>query len=165
MGWKTVYPDHRKLAIVGHFEGVARPEGRGAGNIVIIVTHSGWFWLIPFADGTTSVGVVLEAARFEGIAGGIDAQFDAAIAATPEPGVRTNPWPKCHCQTRLTITRAVSGAASPRILSASSPRPGERFPPPPSRISRSRSPVPTGTDSPSSETPRDSWTRSFRRGS
>jgi flavin-dependent dehydrogenase len=84
MGWKTVYPDHRKLAIVGHFEGVARPEGRGAGNIVIIVTHSGWFWLIPFADGTTSVGVVLEAARFEGIAGGIDAQFDAAIAATPE---------------------------------------------------------------------------------
>jgi flavin-dependent dehydrogenase len=51
---------------------------------VIIVTQSGWFWLIPFADGTTSVGVVLDTARYEGIAGGIDAQFDAAIAATPE---------------------------------------------------------------------------------
>jgi len=84
MGWKTVYPDHRKLAIVGHFEGVQRPEGRGAGNIVIIVTQSGWFWLIPFADGTTSVGVVLDTARYEGIAGGIDAQFDAAIEATPQ---------------------------------------------------------------------------------
>jgi len=84
MGWKSIYPDHRKLAIVGHFEGVERVEGRGAGNIVIIVTHSGWFWLIPFADGTTSVGVVLDAARYEGISGGIDAQFDAAIEATPE---------------------------------------------------------------------------------
>jgi flavin-dependent dehydrogenase len=84
MGWKQVYPDHRKLAIVGHFEGVARFPGRGAGNIVIIVTQSGWFWLIPFADGTTSVGVVLDAARYGGIPGGIDAQFDAAIAATPE---------------------------------------------------------------------------------
>ena len=84
MGWKSIYPDHRKLAIVGHFEGVERFPGRGAGNIVIIVTQSGWFWLIPFADGTTSVGVVLEAARYEGISGGIDAQFDAAIEATPE---------------------------------------------------------------------------------
>jgi flavin-dependent dehydrogenase len=84
MGWKSVYPDHRKLAIVGHFEGVARAEGRAAGNIVIIVTQSGWFWLIPFADGTTSVGVVLDSARYEGIEGGVDAQFDAAIAATPE---------------------------------------------------------------------------------
>jgi flavin-dependent dehydrogenase len=84
MGWKTIYPDHRKLAIVGHFEGVERASGRGAGNIVIIVTQSGWFWLIPFADGTTSVGVVLDVARYEGISGGVDAQFDAAIEATPE---------------------------------------------------------------------------------
>jgi flavin-dependent dehydrogenase len=84
MGWKTVYPDHRKLAIVGHFEGVERASGRGAGNIVIIITHSGWYWLIPFADGTTSVGVVLDVERYGTIAGGIDAQFDAAIEATPE---------------------------------------------------------------------------------
>jgi 2-polyprenyl-6-methoxyphenol hydroxylase-like FAD-dependent oxidoreductase len=88
MGWRSVYPDHRKLGIVGHFEGVKNETGRGAGNIVIIVTCSGWFWLIPFADGATSVGVVLEAARYEGIVGGIDAQFDAAIAATPEAARR-----------------------------------------------------------------------------
>jgi flavin-dependent dehydrogenase len=87
MGWKSVYPDHRKLAVVGHFAGVAREEGRVAGNIVIIVTRSGWFWLIPFADGTTSVGVVLDTERFERL-GGIDAQFDAAIEATPEAARR-----------------------------------------------------------------------------
>jgi flavin-dependent dehydrogenase len=88
MGWKTVYPEHRKLAIVGHFEGVERPSGRESGNIVVIVTQSGWFWLIPFADGTTSVGVVLDVARYEGIPGGLNAQFDAAIAATPEAARR-----------------------------------------------------------------------------
>lgn len=84
MGWKSVYPGHRKLAIVGHFDGVERAAGRGAGNIVIIITDAGWYWLIPFADGTTSVGVVLDVARYGGIAGGVDAQFDAAVAATPE---------------------------------------------------------------------------------
>lgn len=84
MGWKSVYDGHRKFAIVGHFEGVHRETGRASGNIVIIVTQSGWFWLIPFADGATSVGVVLDAARYDGQAGGLDAQFDAAIAATPE---------------------------------------------------------------------------------
>jgi flavin-dependent dehydrogenase len=83
MGWKRIYDDHRKLAIVGHFEGVERFSGRGAGNIVIVVTQSGWFWLIPFADGTTSVGAVLDTARYAGISGGLDAQFDAAIAGTP----------------------------------------------------------------------------------
>jgi flavin-dependent dehydrogenase len=39
MGWKSVYSDHRKLAIVGHFEGVFRAPGRAAGNIIIIVTQ------------------------------------------------------------------------------------------------------------------------------
>lgn len=91
MGWKSIYPDHRKLAIVGHFEGVARGPGPSGGNIVVIVTCSGWFWLIPFADGTTSVGVVLDVAHYGGVAGGIDAQFEAAIRATPEAARRLAP--------------------------------------------------------------------------
>lgn len=88
MGWKTVYADHRKLAVVGHFDGAWRPEGREAGNIVIIVTESGWFWMIPFADGATSVGVVLDADRYGAIEGGLDAQFDAAVRAAPEAARR-----------------------------------------------------------------------------
>ena len=43
-------------------------------------------------------------------------QFRDAWAASPitpkSPGVRTSPSPKCCCQTRLTMTRAVSGFAS-----------------------------------------------------
>ncbi len=91
MGWKSIYPDHRKLAIVGHFEGVERDPGRASGNIVVVITCSGWFWLIPFADGTTSVGVVLDVLRYGGIAGGIEAQFEAAIRATPEAARRLAP--------------------------------------------------------------------------
>ena len=88
MGWKSVYPEHRKLAIVGHFNGCYRPEGREAGNIVITVTESGWFWFIPFRDGATSVGAVLDARRYGTIEGGLEAQFDAAVAATPDAARR-----------------------------------------------------------------------------
>jgi flavin-dependent dehydrogenase len=88
MGWKTIYPEHRKLAIVGHFDKAFRPAGREAGNIVIIVTESGWFWFIPFADGITSVGAVLDTRRYGSIPGGLDVQFDAAIQATPEAARR-----------------------------------------------------------------------------
>ncbi|HEX4822730.1 MAG TPA: NAD(P)/FAD-dependent oxidoreductase [Candidatus Polarisedimenticolaceae bacterium] len=88
MGWKSVYPDHKKLAIVGHYDGCFRPEGREAGNIVITITESGWFWFIPFRDGATSVGAVLDARRFGAIEGGLEAQFDAAVAATPDAARR-----------------------------------------------------------------------------
>jgi flavin-dependent dehydrogenase len=88
MGWKTVYPDHKKLAIVGHFAGAFRPQGREAGNIVITVTDSGWFWFIPFADGLTSVGAVLDSRRYGSIEGGLDAQFEAALRATPDAARR-----------------------------------------------------------------------------
>ena len=87
-GWKTVYPDHKKLAVVGHFQNAWRPEGREAGNIIIIVTDSGWFWFIPFRDGVTSVGAVLDTRRYGALPGGLDAQFDAAIRATPDAARR-----------------------------------------------------------------------------
>jgi len=38
-------------------------------------------------------------------------------------GVLTRPWPKCHIQMRLTITRAVSGLSLLAIACANSSRP------------------------------------------
>ena len=49
---------HNSAAIYGHFSGVERNEGKTAGNITIFWFEHGWFWLIPLADGTTSVGAV-----------------------------------------------------------------------------------------------------------
>jgi flavin-dependent dehydrogenase len=60
---RRVHPSHRKVTAFGHFRNVVRCE-QDPGNIIIVrfgETKMGWFWLIPFADGTTSVGVVADA--------------------------------------------------------------------------------------------------------
>ncbi|HJQ97391.1 MAG TPA: tryptophan 7-halogenase [Candidatus Polarisedimenticolaceae bacterium] len=88
MNWKTVYDDHRKMAVVGHFDGVAQNQGRAAGNITIVVTSSGWFWFIPFRTGTTSVGAVFDVGRYRHVTGGLEAMFDAVVENTPEAARR-----------------------------------------------------------------------------
>ena len=49
---------HNSTAIYGHFTGAERNPGRAEGNITIFWFEHGWFWFIPLADGTTSVGAV-----------------------------------------------------------------------------------------------------------
>jgi flavin-dependent dehydrogenase len=49
-------PRHNSAALFGHFRGARRLEGQRAGNISIFWFQHGWFWFIPLADGTTSVG-------------------------------------------------------------------------------------------------------------
>jgi 2-polyprenyl-6-methoxyphenol hydroxylase-like FAD-dependent oxidoreductase len=53
-----------------------------------VVTDSGWFWLIPFRTGTTSVGAVFDVARYRHVEGGLDALFDAVVNETPEAARR-----------------------------------------------------------------------------
>lgn len=60
---RKVHPAHRKITCYAHFTGVVRCE-QDPNNIIIArfgETKKGWFWLIPFSDGTTSVGVVADA--------------------------------------------------------------------------------------------------------
>jgi len=48
-----------RRSIFTHVTGDKRPEGRNSGRIWIIVHEANvWLWIIPFADGRTSVGVV-----------------------------------------------------------------------------------------------------------
>jgi flavin-dependent dehydrogenase len=49
-------PKHNSAALFGHFRGARRHEGQREGNISIFWFEHGWFWFIPLADGTTSVG-------------------------------------------------------------------------------------------------------------
>ena len=49
---------HNSAAVYGHFTGAKRLPGRAEGNISIFWFDHGWFWFIPLADGTTSVGAV-----------------------------------------------------------------------------------------------------------
>lgn len=49
---------HNSTAIYAHFSGAERNPGKAEGNITIFWFEHGWFWFIPLADGTTSVGAV-----------------------------------------------------------------------------------------------------------
>ena len=49
---------HNSTAIYAHFSNVQRNLGKSEGDISIFWFEHGWFWLIPLADGTTSVGAV-----------------------------------------------------------------------------------------------------------
>jgi len=55
---KQKNPEHNSTALFGHFRNAKRLEGRREGNISICWFPHGWFWFIPLADGTTSVGAV-----------------------------------------------------------------------------------------------------------
>ncbi len=50
---------HNSAAIYAHFSGGERQPGKAAGNITIFWFEHGWFWYIPLAGGTTSVGAVI----------------------------------------------------------------------------------------------------------
>lgn len=51
-------PKHNSSAVYGHFAGARRHAGQNEGDITIFWFEHGWFWFIPLADGTTSVGAV-----------------------------------------------------------------------------------------------------------
>jgi flavin-dependent dehydrogenase len=55
-----------KVSIWGHFDGVRRDPGPEEGNLIAAVFRHGWFWIIPLAGGTTSVGAVVDATALEG---------------------------------------------------------------------------------------------------
>lgn len=55
---KSRNPHHNSSALYGHFTGVKRNPGDAEGNISIYWFDHGWFWVIPLADGATSVGAV-----------------------------------------------------------------------------------------------------------
>jgi flavin-dependent dehydrogenase len=50
--------DHNSAAMFGHFKDVPAEAWTTPGNIGIYLFEHGWMWMIPLADGTTSVGAV-----------------------------------------------------------------------------------------------------------
>jgi 2-polyprenyl-6-methoxyphenol hydroxylase-like FAD-dependent oxidoreductase len=69
-----------KVALFAHFRGGRRWPGREEGNIRIFSFEAGWFWYIPFANGTSSVGCVLHARTVRGREGDLEQLYDSLIA-------------------------------------------------------------------------------------
>lgn len=78
-------PRHNSSALFGHFSGAERLPGRQEGNISIFWFAHGWFWFIPLADGTTSVGAVCWPYYLKSRNGKpLDAFFAETIALAPQ---------------------------------------------------------------------------------
>jgi len=76
-------------ALFAHVTGDRRPSGREEGKIWACIHPEGaWLWIIPFADGRTSVGAVAEPEFFQRYSGGAQEVLRAIIASDPSAGPR-----------------------------------------------------------------------------
>ena len=81
---KQKNPNHNSTALFGHFRNARRLEGKREGNISICWFEHGWFWFIPLADGTTSVGAVCWAYYLKARDKPLKDYFFDTIALCPE---------------------------------------------------------------------------------
>ena len=71
----------KRAAVFAHYAGVARPAGKQAGDILLPIDEGVWYWIIPFSDGTASVGAVFDPATTRGPDGEtLEARFERLIA-------------------------------------------------------------------------------------
>ena len=59
LGFKRDVSLTSRTAFYSHFDGVFRDPGEEAGDIQVVSFPHGWFWMIPFKNGNTSVGMVV----------------------------------------------------------------------------------------------------------
>ncbi|HWC65347.1 MAG TPA: NAD(P)/FAD-dependent oxidoreductase [Thermoanaerobaculia bacterium] len=69
----------RRGALFAHFSGVPLGENETPGDIRMVVFDRGWWWFIPFSDGTWSVGVVSDAIP---AGASLEERFDRMVAST-----------------------------------------------------------------------------------
>ena len=81
-------PRHNSAALYAHFQGVERLPGKLEGNITILWFAHGWFWVIPLADGTTSVGAVCWPAYLKSRRVPLPQFFDETVALCPALAAR-----------------------------------------------------------------------------
>jgi FADH2-dependent halogenase len=92
-GIREPNPRLRKLAVFGHFEGVALDEGEKAGDTVIVRLENKWFWLIPLRVGPgceskVSVGLVMDREEFAASRRSAEEVFDQFVASSPPVAAR-----------------------------------------------------------------------------
>ncbi len=80
---RVVHPRLKKLAVFGHFTGVARDDGDAAGDTIIVRLENKWFWIIPISAEKTSVGLVLDKEEFAQLGGNPQNVFERWVGSTP----------------------------------------------------------------------------------
>jgi flavin-dependent dehydrogenase len=71
----------KRAAVFAHYDGVPRPPGKQAGDILLPAEEGVWYWIIPFSDGTSSVGAVFDPSVAGGTEGEtLEQRFERLIA-------------------------------------------------------------------------------------
>lgn len=84
LGGRKRDPELDRSAAFAHFDTFKRTPGPKGGDIIVITTPDGWWWLIPFSDGSVSVGIVMPSARFKTRKGSVQDLFEESVETTPE---------------------------------------------------------------------------------
>jgi flavin-dependent dehydrogenase len=85
-GSRKFDPKLKRAGLFAHYEGIRWPEGQKPGDILLPIDRGVWYWIIPFSDGTCSVGAVFEpeAAKGEtGDAASLDERFERLVERSP----------------------------------------------------------------------------------
>ena len=83
IGEKADVQSLKKVAIFAHYRNVPRPEGRNAGNTVIVVLQDAWFWMIPVNRDLMSIGLVVDRDHVRSCGLEPEQLLDRTIAQTP----------------------------------------------------------------------------------
>ena len=75
VGGRRRDPALDRSAAFAHYDTFRREAGPTGGDIVIVTTPDGWWWLIPFSDGSVSVGIVMPSNRFKERSGSVEKLF------------------------------------------------------------------------------------------
>ena len=97
LGIRSFDKNLKRAGLFAHYSDVPRREGKAAGDILLPVEDGVWYWIIPFSDGSSSVGAVFDPAVFRPREGEtLDARFERLIAKSVRmksllgPGRRTS---------------------------------------------------------------------------
>ncbi len=86
LGTRRFDPKLKRAGAFAHYEGITWPEGQRRGDILLPIDRGVWYWIIPFSDGTSSVGAVFEPAlarREAGENASLEERFEKLIARSP----------------------------------------------------------------------------------
>lgn len=84
LGLRTFDPKLKRAALFGHYTGITWPAGSTPGDILLPIDQGIWYWIIPFSDGTCSVGGVFDPVEVKLLEGrSPEARFEAMIGRSP----------------------------------------------------------------------------------
>jgi len=84
LGLRRFDPKLKRAALFAHYEGLRWPEENRPGDILLPIDRGVWYWIIPFSDGTCSVGGVFDPAEIRFANGASpEARFEELMARSP----------------------------------------------------------------------------------